>query len=366
MTTDSKSGLDIDLGERCSSTASDWAAKTFAARAGKTGEVDAGLRGSFSSLVTLAGARVGITSDGIGTKVEVAERTGVYATLGRDLVAMVADDLAANGFEPTDLSNVLDVDRLDERVVGELMRGLAEAALEAGIAVAGGEVAELGTRVGGWGSGMHLNWCATAIGVLPARLDRPIDGAACAPGDAVVAVREDGLRSNGFSLARKILGGALGDRWHEERCASAGMTWGEALLGPSRLCCPLVRTLIESGVVPHGLAHVTGGGIPGKLGRVLKLRGLGARIDAPFDAPGFVRELVDLGKVPAAQAWRHWGMGHAMLLVVAPGDVDGTLAAAAGAGRDYEARVVGRVEAGHRIRIAPVRGEAMEFEVQPA
>lgn len=362
MTTDSKSGLDIDLGERCSAHALGWAARTFAARAGRAGQVDPGLSGSFSSLVTIAGARIGITSDGIGTKVEVAERLGAYSTLGRDLVAMVADDLAANGFEPTDLSNVLDVDRLDEKVVGELSRGLSEAALAAGLSVAGGEIAELGSRVVGWGPGMHFNWSATAIGVLPDRLQRPIDGSACAPGDAILAVREEGLRSNGFSLARKILGEALGERWHEARCAGEGESWGEALLTPSRLCSPLVRSLLGAGVVPHGIAHVTGGGIPGKLGRVLRVRGLGARLAGLFEPPEFVRELVALGKVPARDAWRHWGMGNAMLLVVSLADVDRALAAADG----VEVRVAGRVEAGGRIHIVAGGVEPVEFEVQPS
>jgi phosphoribosylformylglycinamidine cyclo-ligase len=266
---------------------------------------------------------------------------------------MVADDLAANGIEPTNLSNILDVDRLDETVVDELVRGLAAAAVESGIALTGGEIAELGERVGGWGQGMHFNWCATAIGVLPERLDRPIDGAACAPGDRIVAVQETGLRSNGFSLARRVLVQAFGERWHEVRRGD-GQAWGEALLTPSRVCCRLIAGLIGFDVVPHGIAHITGGGIPDKLGRVLKVKKLGARLDGLFAPSGFVAELLALGKVGGEQAYRMWNMGNAMLLVVAPPQAEEVVAKAGELG--FAARIAGTVTADPVIEIARAAG----------
>lgn len=360
MTTVRQSGVDLDLGSRCSEIAYGWTRRTFAARQGRPGEVWTGLEASFASLVDVGGRKVGITSDGIGTKIEVAERTGAYGTLGWDLVAMVADDLAANGLEPTNLSNILDVDHLDARVVDELMRGLAEAAAEAGIALTGGEIAELGDRVGGWGEGMHFNWCSTAIGVLPPALEKPIDGRECAAGDAVIAVAERGLRSNGFSLARRILAGAFGERWHEARFE--GRSWGELLLTPSVICCRLVGALLEEGIVPGGVAHVTGGGIPDKLGRVLKVTGLGAELDALFAPPPFVRELQRLGDVPAATAYRNWNMGNAMLLTLPEGAVERAVAVAAGKG--YRAQRAGRLVVGARIGIDPVDGEPFAYAVE--
>lgn len=360
MTTERDSGVDLDLGGRCSALAYGWTRRTFAARQGRPGEVWTGLEASFASLVDLGGRKVGITSDGIGTKIEVAERTGAYATLGFDLVAMVADDLAANGLEPTNLSNILDVDHLDERVVDELLRGLAEAAGEAGIALTGGEIAELGGRVGGWGEGMHFNWCSTAIGVLPPALPGPIDGTACRAGDAVLAVAERGLRSNGFSLARRILAGAFGERWHEARFE--GRSWGELLLTPSLICCRLVGALLESGVVPSGIAHVTGGGIPDKLGRVLRASGLGAELDALFAPPPFVRELQRLGGVPAPLAYRNWNMGNAMLLCLPEREVERAVAIATEKG--FRAQRAGRLVNGPRIGIAPVEGEPFAYPVE--
>lgn len=357
MTTERKSGLDIAMGGRCSAVAYGWTRTTFAAREGKPGAVFEGLNASFASLVEFGGQRIGITSDGVGTKVEVAERVGTYSTLGFDLVAMVADDLAANGIEPTNLSNILDVDHLDERVVDQLMRGLSEAAGKAGVALTGGEIAELGGRIAGWGDGMHFNWCATALGVLPARLKRPIDGSACLPGDVVVSIAERGLRSNGFSLARKILTEAFGERWHSGCPKGIDSTWGECLLTPSVVCCRLVAALIEAGTVPHGIAHITGGGIPDKLGRVLRSRAIGAQLDALHEPPPFVKVMLELGKIPAEEAYRHWNMGNAMLLALTERDAEAALRMASEQG--FEAKVAGRLIDEPAIRIESGAGNAV-------
>jgi len=341
------SGLDLELGDRCSSRAWAWAQRSFATRVGRPGEVVGGLEASFSNLVRFGGLRLALTSDGIGTKAELAERTGVYDTLGFDLVAMVADDLAANGVEPCCVNNVLDVDHLDEEVVDALMRGLHSAAESAGVAVVGGEIAELGARIGGWGDGMHFNWCAAALGVLPDGRE-PVDGRDLAPGDVVVALRSDGLRSNGLSLVRKVLGGRLGDRWHEAACPD-GRSWGEAVRTPSRVYCRGLIATLDAGLPLRALAHVTGGGVPGNLARVLRPRGLGAELDALFEPHGFVRALQELGDVEERAAYELWNMGQGMLAVVpaaAAGEVTAALAE-----HGHAARVVGRVTERPGIRL---------------
>ena len=142
------SGIDIDLGNQCSRIAYDWAKKTFTHREPGTGNPLMSADGGFSSLMDFHGVKIGMSSDGIGTKIELAERTGIYNTIGFDLVAMVADDLAANGIETVNLSNILDVDLLDSEVVDKLMEGLYEATKFANITVTGGEIAELGGRIG--------------------------------------------------------------------------------------------------------------------------------------------------------------------------------------------------------------------------
>ena len=298
--------------------------------------------GSFSNCMDFDGLQIAMTCDGTGTKAELAERTGIYATLGYDLVAMVADDLVANGIEPVNLVNVLDVDKPDEEIIDQLMQGLHAAATECGIAVVGGEIAELGSRIGGWGPRMHFNWCATAIGV-PRNKRPPIDGSQIAAGDTVIALQSAGFRSNGFSLVRSILEQAFGPLWHaapyqEEK------TWGEVALTPSRLFAPAVLALLDAGLPLHGIGHITGGGIPSKFGRVLRKSGLGTRLDHLFPPQDFVQKLVELGNVDFETAYRQWNMGNGMLVVVPPQAAEKALALLAE--RGGPAQVAGEIAPG--------------------
>lgn len=336
-------GVDLNAGDRCSAIAYSHAQRTFAVRAGRPGEV-LDRASSFSSLLRLAGGqRLAITSDGIGTKVELAERTGRYDTLGWDLTAMVVDDLAASGTVPLALTNILDVDRPDATVIEQLMTGLERAAIEAEIAVAGGEIAELGDRVCGWGAGMHFNWCATAIGHLPDGQEA-LDGSALDPGDVLVALASRAFRSNGFSLARRVLSAHHGPNWHAAPCPAGG-TWGEALLMPARIYCPLVTRLRAAGIMLHGIAHITGGGIPAKLGRILRrgrgAAGLGARLTALPPEHRSMVELRRLGNLELAQAYRHWNMGTGMILVLPPRAVEACLRLVAEVG--FSGQVAGTI-----------------------
>jgi phosphoribosylformylglycinamidine cyclo-ligase len=342
-----RSGLDVDLGDRCSATAYAWARMTFRNRAGRDGSPVGDLEGSFSNVIELGGSGLSMTSDGIGSKVELAERMGVYDTLGSDLVAMVVDDLAANGSEPVALSNILDVDRLDHSVVDQLMRGLCAAAETAGVAVTGGEIAELGERVGGYGTGMHFNWAATAVGVLPPGR-QAIDGSRVAPGQAVVALRSRGFRSNGFSLVRGAMQAAFGSEWHTA-AFDGERTWGGLLLTPSRIFARLLVGVLDAGLPVTGIAHITGGGIGAKLGRVLKRNGLGAELDDLFPAHEPMLRLQRLAGIPEATAYRLWNMGNAMLVILEREACEAMLRTSHE--RGFEARVAGRVTAESGIRI---------------
>ncbi|MFH1530786.1 MAG: AIR synthase-related protein [Pseudomonadota bacterium] len=314
------SGLDIDLGNLCSETAYGWAKKTFVSREMRFGMPVKGLDGSFSNLMNYGQVRIAMSSDGIGTKAELAERTGIYDTLGYDLIAMVVDDLAANGIEPTNLSNILDVDHLDVEIVDALMRGLHDASMIAGLAVVGGEIAELGERISGYGDRMHFNWCATGIGILPAG-EEPINGSSVQVGDAVVSLESMGFRSNGFSLVRRIMAAAFGPEWHRTPHDDR-RTWGEVLLTRSRIFAPWIVSMREQGIDIHGIAHVTGGGIPDNLGRVLRSTGLGAHLDALPPPLPFMAEVQALGEVPEETAYRLWNMGTGMLVVLNPRDAE--------------------------------------------
>ena len=334
------SGLDIDLGNRCSQIAYDWAKKTFGNRPSGSGNPLPASDGGFSSVMDFNGVKIGISSDGIGTKIELAERTGIYRTLGFDLVAMVADDLAANGIETVNLSNILDVDRLDAAIVDELMCGLHDAAVFARIAVTGGEIAELGGRIGGYGDRMHFNWGATGVGILPQGREI-IDGRKTQAGDTVIALQSRGFRSNGFSLLRRILQEAFGEEWHN--AVYDGITrWGEILLTPSLIYTPLIADVLKAGIELRGIAHITGGGIPDNLSRVLRSNGLGADLGDLFEPLPVMRRVQEMGEVSEEQAYRLWNMGNGMLLIVSA-DADAKALDFINKKDHYRARICGSV-----------------------
>ena len=337
---------DLDRKASASASAATWAERTHAFRKGKDGECDPELRGHFAQSTTINGARIATTTDGIGTKVEIAERTRVYDTLAFDLMAMVTDDLAAAGATPLTLTNVLDVDKIDDTTVDALMRGLHDAAKVACVSVTGGEIAELGARVGGFGDGMHFNWCATAIGHYPpGRM--PLTGKDVHVGDVVVALASPGFRSNGFSLLRRILEGTFGTNWHEAE--ALGSTWGALALTKSVIYAPLVSELLDAGVGLTGACHVTGGGIPNKLFRVLSRTGLGANLTHLCGVPVAAIAAQKLGAVSDFAAYRAWNMGQGFLLVAPERELAAVERASANHG--HAMTVAGRIDDLGSIRL---------------
>jgi phosphoribosylformylglycinamidine cyclo-ligase len=321
---DSKqSGIDISLGNSCSQIAFGWAKKTFTNREPGMGNPLATIDGGFSSIMDYQGVRVGVSSDGVGTKIEIAERTGIYITLGWDLIGMVADDLIANGVETVNLSNILDVDFLDSEIVDQLMRGLNDAATYARITLTGGEIAELGGRIAGYGDRMHFNWCATGVGML-APDKEIIDGRALHEGDAVIALKSRGFRSNGYSMIRKIMRETFGDYWHTVEY-SPNQTWGEALLTPCYIFTPLIVDMMREGIDLRGIAHITGGGILDKFSRVLKYNKLGAVLDNVHEPHPYMIKMQQMGDLPDEKAYRLWNMGNAMLIVLPPDHVNAAI-----------------------------------------
>jgi len=343
-----QSGLDIDLGNKCSKNAFGWAKKTFPNRENKAGRLCLGVDGAFSNMIAFGKQRIGISSDGIGTKIELAERTGIYHTLGFDLMAMVVDDLIAGGFVPTNISNILDVDYLDYETVNALMQGLHDAANATNVAVTGGEIAELGTRIGGWGKGMHFNWCSTAIGVLHPNLANPINGKQVQAGDAVIALQSRGFRSNGFSAIRRIMQANFGDTWHTQAYNNTH-TWGEKLLSPSLIFAPFISHLLDHNIALKGIAHITGGGIADNFSRVLKVNKLGATLQNLFEPHEVMRKLWTLGNIPAEKAYLWWNMGNGMLFVVPQNTVEQVQALAANS--QYNIKVAGHITAEPTITI---------------
>ncbi|MCD4793516.1 MAG: hypothetical protein K8R54_09805 [Bacteroidales bacterium] len=343
-----KSGVDIDLGNKSSKIAYDYAIDTFQNRKGKRGAVASKSKGGFSNLLIFGKERIGIGSDGIGTKAELAERTGIYDTLGYDLVAMVADDLAAMGFEPTNLSNVIDVDYLDANIIDFLMKGLRDACNFSGITITGGEIAELGNRIAGYGEKMHFNWSSTAIGILPENLKDGIDGSNIKEGQLIFSLKSRGFRSNGFSSIRRILSEKFGNEWHNEAYDDK-TTWGEKMLTPSLIYSPVINEIISSGSELTGVVHITGGGVFDNLRRALKLNNVGAKLDNLFEPLPEMIKIQQIGEVSNEDAYLWWNMGNGMLMTADKKDADNILQKAKQL--NYECRIAGTVTAGSNIQV---------------
>ena len=334
-------GVNIAEGDAASKLAGKFAALTFAGRKGIGKPVK--LARGFAGILDFGKYYLVMGDDGVGTKMEVAEKMKKFDTLGSDLLAMVADDAVCLGAEVIAMTNTLDTQKVDRKIVGGLLKGLAKVCRNEGVVIAGGELAEVGKAVNG------MVWNATAIGIVDKK--KVILGNKIQVGDAIIALKEDGLRSNGFSLARKILADKFGENYHRK---FLGMKkWGELLLTPSKIYHSAILDLVgrfgkKQAVAIKGICHVTGGGIPGNLPRILP-KSLGARLTNLWKPAAWMKELIRLGKVSEKEAREVWNLGNGMLLVVAPKDIDKTLEILRK--RKIPARIAGEVTKGGEIVI---------------
>ena len=276
-------------------------------------------------------------TDGVGTKAEIARQTGRLDTIGWDLVAMCVDDLVCVGAAPLFFLDYLAVGRLDPDAVEGLVSGIAAGCIEAGCALIGGEMAE------------HPGVMATdqfdlvgfAVGAV--ERDGVLDGSATAVGDVLVGIESPNLRSNGFSLARRLVFDVAGHDLDDTAWEGAATTLADELLDPSVIYAPAVVAALAHHEV-HAVAHVTGGGLPGNLPRVMNDR-LDAVVDcSTWEVPRIFRELQARGDVSDDEMARVFNMGLGMVLVVPAVDVDGVLATLAA--HDRSARVVGELVTG--------------------
>lgn len=275
-----------------------------------------------------------LSTDGVGTKLDLARRAGRWDGVGHDLVAMCVDDLAAVGAAPLGFVDYLAVGRLDERRDEAIVRSVAAACAEAGCALLGGETAEHPGVV----DTDHVDLAGTALGVVEATA--VLHPGLVRPGDVVVGVASPNLRSNGFSLVRRILADHdldLDDPFPD----GSGRSVADAVLEPSVLYAPAAVSVARLEGV-HGLCHVTGGGIPGNLPRVLP-DGLGATVDpASWEVPPVFTTLVAMGSLAPVDAFGTFNMGLGFLAVVAPDAVADVVERFADAG--HAAAPVGRVQ----------------------
>ncbi len=316
-------GVDLKLGDESSKILYEAARRTWKNREGDLGEV-VELFPDFSGFraVNIGGLPVGtymnLSFDGVGTKIEAAERTMKHDAVAYDLFAMVCDDAVVRGAEPVLLGSILDVNSLDGNMepLRQLAKGYINAAKKANVAVVNGEIAELGARVHGYGN-FNYNWGAGIVWF--AHKDRILTGKEIRVGDKLVALKEKGFRSNGLSLVRKIMEKEFGKEWHNVLWENK--TLGEEILTPSVIYTRAVVDMF-GGYNPerkpkteiHGVVHITGGGIPGKLGRVLKSSRLGAIVES-LKPPKIMDIVKNWGNVSDETAYETWNMGQGMIII---------------------------------------------------
>jgi phosphoribosylformylglycinamidine cyclo-ligase len=328
-----QAGVDIDRGDALVDAIGPLAAATH--RPG----VMAGL-GGFAALfdVKAAGFRdplIVSSTDGVGTKLDIAKATGRHDTIGIDLVAMCVNDLICAGATPLFFLDYFATGRLETGVATEVIKGIAEGCRQAGCALVGGETAEM---PGLYGAGAY-DLAGFAVGAVERDRVLPNHGAFRA-GDVLIGLPSSGVHSNGFSLVRKVV-----DRWGKpydsEAPFSAGVTLGEALLTPTRLYVKQALALTEAGLA-HGFAHITGGGLPGNGPRMLP-DGLGLVIDpASWQEPAVFGWLRQSGAIAEDEMRRVFNLGIGLVVAVPAETADVALTLLAD--MDEKAFVIGHVE----------------------
>ena len=283
----------------------------------RTGAVQSGF-GSFGGRVAVAGEELVASADGVGTKLEVAIRSGRHDTVGEDLVNHSVNDILAEGATPLAFLDYFACGELDPEVAVEVVRGVARGCRKNGCALLGGETAEM--------PGFYVPGAYDLAGFILGRMTfREVAARDVRAGDSLLGLASGGIHTNGFSFVREVLFERMGleaaDPW-----PGLGASVADVLLRVHRSYLEVLRGACEQGRV-RGLAHITGGGIPGNLGRVLP-----AEIDAVVDVeswapPPEFRFLAEQSGAPPEEMYRVFNMGVGMIAVVSPDDVDAVEAA---------------------------------------
>jgi phosphoribosylformylglycinamidine cyclo-ligase len=284
-----------------------------------------GAPGGFAGLFALAGYDdpvLASTIDGVGTKVLVAREVGRYDSLGTDIVSHCANDVLATGARPLFFLDYIGSGHLDPEAVAGIVRGAADACGLLGVALIGGETAEM--------PGLYGEGDFEIVGVCVGACERDglIDGGRVRPGDAVLGLASSGLHTNGYTLARKVLSEA--GISYSERPEGLDRPVGEVYLEPHRAYVREVEALRER-VEVRGMAHVTGGGLVGNLPR--SLGGFGARLDVgSWEEPAVFGLIRSLGEVPEEEMRRVFNLGVGFCAVVPPEEAELGLEVLRGAG----------------------------------
>jgi phosphoribosylformylglycinamidine cyclo-ligase len=333
-------GVDIEAGDRAVELMKAWVGR--ATRPEVVGGIG-GFAGLFdaSAFKRYERPMLATSTDGVGTKVAIAQRVDKHDTIGHDLVGMVVDDLVVCGAEPLFMTDYIATGKVHPERVAAIVKGIAEGCVLAGCALVGGETAEHPGLLGP----DEYDVAGAGTGVVEA--DALLGADKVREGDVVVAMASSGLHSNGYSLARHVFFTLAG--WDVDReVPEFGRTLGEELLEPTRIYSLDCLALTRSTEV-HAFSHVTGGGLAANLARVLPPH-LDARLDRGTWAPGAVfRTIAELGKVAREEIEKTLNMGVGMVAVVPAGSVDVVLSVLER--REVPAWVAGEITAGTGVAV---------------
>jgi phosphoribosylformylglycinamidine cyclo-ligase len=268
--------------------------------------------GHYAAVLEIApGLGLALCTDGVGSKVIVAEQAGRFDTIGVDCVAMNVNDIVCVGAEPIALVDYLAVEQADAEMLGELAVGLKRGAEEAGVEIPGGELAQVPELLRGHPPPRGFDLTAACVGTVG--LEDIVTGELCAPGDAIVGLPSSGVHSNGFTLARRALLDQAGLALHERPPELGGAAVADALLEPTTIYVRAVLELLRSDVPVHGLAHITGDGV---LNLLRLSMAVGFELDAPLPVPPVFELIAEAGGVDVADMHRVFNMGCGFCCVV--------------------------------------------------
>lgn len=338
------SGVDTEAGDRAVELMKAAVAKTH------TGGVIGGF-GGFAGMFDLSAAGrfrrplLATSTDGVGTKIALAQAIDKHDTIGQDLVGMVVDDIVVVGAKPLFMTDYIACGRVVPERIADIVRGIAEACAATGTSLVGGETAEHP----GLMAEEDYDVAGAAVGIVEA--DELLGPDRVEIGDVVVAMASSGLHSNGFSLVRHVL--AERDIRLDSNVDELGGVAAEVLLEPTRLyTAPLVE-MLERGLEIHALSHVTGGGIAANLARVLP-KTASVEVERNWRVPDVFGALASLGGFDIASTESTWNLGIGMFAIVSARDADAVIAASQAAG--IHAWAAGRVEFGATVDDTYIQG----------
>ncbi|KMQ51369.1 phosphoribosylaminoimidazole synthetase [Chitinispirillum alkaliphilum] len=288
-----------------------------------------------SSLKDMPGPVLVSSTDSVGTKVKIAFETGVYDTVGQDIVNHCVDDILVMGAKPLFFLDYIGIGRLVPEIAEQLVSGLVSACKLNECVLIGGETAEM--------PDVYSSGEFDLVGCIVGVVNKPdvIDGSKIVPGDTLIGLRSNGLHTNGYSMARKIVR-ELAKKEYSDIFEETGKTFGEELLRPHRSYAPIL-SLMQKGLI-KGCAHITGGGFPDNVDRILP-QNCDARIDARTWEPDPIFTFMQkAGNVENLEMYRTFNMGIGMVLAVKEDDAEKIVAS--GELKQFDPVVVGAVQQG--------------------